>query len=129
MLYVVLNTNIMENGLQFESKFFAAPFASSGTKLVTTTEYRPRANSQVEELNKTMLALFRHYIDEHQFNWNTFVKPLVCGYNTQVHRTKNTTPFCLILSRKTPSALMQQKTITMEEYSIMLTAQAKLKGL
>lgn len=40
---------------------------------------------------------------EHQTEWDALIQPLIYAYNMQVHRTTNTTPFDLVLSRRTPS--------------------------
>lgn len=74
--YGIPNTIMTGNGPQFVSNFFAALCASLQTKLVSTTEYHPQTNGNVERFDKTLVARLRHYIDEHQSNWDTFIQTL-----------------------------------------------------
>jgi len=67
---------LSDNGKQFVSKFFAALCAFLGAKLTTTTAYHPQCNGQTERYNKTIIARLRHYVDEHQSDWDEFVQPL-----------------------------------------------------
>ena len=56
-----------------------------------------------------MLRL-RHYVEEQQRDWDDYMQPLTFAYNTQVHRSTETTPFDLLLTRP-PSGLMQPGTV------------------
>ena len=90
---------LTDNGPQFAAKFFEAVCAMIGIKHVFTTAYHPQTNGQVERFNKTLAARLRHYVAEHQKDWDEFVQPLTYAYNMQVHRSTGTTPFDLVLSR------------------------------
>ena len=96
---------LTDNGPQFTSKFFACLCAFLGSKLLNTTAYHPQTNGQAERFNRTIVARMRHYVNEHQTDWDDYVQPLTYGYNCQVHRTTGTTPFSLVLSREPPGPM------------------------
>lgn len=55
----------MDNDPQLVSKICSALCASLGAKLVTAKKFYTQFNVQIERYNKTLVALLRHYIDEH----------------------------------------------------------------
>ena len=95
---------LTDNGPQFVAKFFAAICLLLGVKQHTITAYHPQTNGQVERYNKTLVSRLRHYVADHQRNWDEFVQPLTYAYNIQVHKSTGTSPFSLVLSRQ-PSSL------------------------
>lgn len=93
-----------------------------------TTNYHPQCNGQVQRYNCTLVAGFRHYIDEHQQDWGVFFQPLTNAYNTQFHRKRGMIPFSLTLGCEPPGSL----TITgcrgtPEEYDRMTPSEVKTK--
>lgn len=101
--YEIPNYLLTDNGLQFVAKFFAAICLYMGLNQVTTTAYHPQTNGQTERYNKTIVARLRHYVAEHQSDWDVYVQPLTYDYHSQVHSSKKTTPFSLTLTRNPPS--------------------------
>ena len=55
-----------------------------------------------------MAARLRHYVSEHQDNWDQFVQPLTYAYNSQVHASTGVTPFSLTLSRQPPFPIVDR---------------------
>ena len=49
-------------------------------------------------------------MEEQQHDWDDYVQPLTFAYNTQVHRSTETTPFDLVLTRP-PSGLIPTGTV------------------
>ena len=94
---------LTDNGRNFTSKFFQSICLAVGTKNLFTTAYHPQTNGQAERFNRTLVTRLRHFVAEHQSNWDEFVQPLTYAYNMQVHATTGTTPFDLVLSRHPPS--------------------------
>lgn len=70
-----------------------------GKNNATTTEYHTQANEQVERNNNSLTTRLRHYVDEHQTNWDEFVQPLTNTCKMQAHKSTGETPFILVLSR------------------------------
>ncbi|CAN8063813.1 unnamed protein product [Agarophyton chilense] len=93
---------LTDNGSNLESKFFEAVCNLLGIKHYFTTAYHPQMNGQVERFNHTVVSRLRHYTEEHQTGRDELVQPLTYYYNLQVHRSTQTTPFDLVLSRHPP---------------------------
>lgn len=96
---------LTDNGSNFTSKFFQSICLAIGSKNLFTTAYHPQTNGQAERYNRTLVTRLRHFVAEHQRNWDEFVQPLTYAYNMQVHASTGTTPFDLILSRHPPSII------------------------
>ena len=101
---------LTDNGPQFAAKFFDAVCALLGVRHYLTTAYHPQSNGQTERFNRTLVQRLRHYVEEHQRDWDDYVQPLTFAYNTQVHRSTETTPFDLVLTRA-PSGLILPGTV------------------
>ena len=95
-------TLISDNGKQFTAKFFQAVCSFLGLSNIFTSKYHPQTNGQVEHYNRTILAMLRNYVNEHQDNWDRYTTALTYAYNNHVHRSTGTTPFSLVLSRPPP---------------------------
>lgn len=67
------NTIVTDNGPQIVSKFFAILYASLGAKLMTTTEYHPQCNGQLERFDNNLVARLRHYSNYYQTDWDMYV--------------------------------------------------------
>ena len=96
---------LTDNGPQFVAKFFETICSMLGVRHFTTTAYHPQTNGQAERFNRTIVQRLRHYVAEHQTDWDLYIQPLTYAYNMQVHRTTGTTPFDLILSRHPPNII------------------------
>lgn len=88
------------------------------SKLATKADYNPQTKWKVERFDMTSVVRLRHYIDEHQTDWDLFVESITYTYNTQVHHTTRAYPFSLILSREPPVALTSALT-TAEKNSLL----------
>ena len=97
MKYGPPKTLISDNGKQFAAKFFQALCSVLGLSNIFTSLYHPQTNGQVERYNRTILAILRNYVNEHQDDWNRYATALTYAYNNHVHRSTGTTPFSLVL--------------------------------
>ena len=95
-------TLISDNGKQFAAKFFQAICWLLGLTNIFTSTYHPQTNGQVEHYNRTILAMIRNYVNEHQNDWDRYATALTYAYNCHVHRLTDTNPFNLVLSRPPP---------------------------
>ena len=91
-------TLLSDNGSNFASKLFQRVCGYVGVANLYTSTYHPQTNGQVERYNRTILAMLRNYVNEHQDDWDQYVTALTYAYNTSVHRSTGTMPFELVLS-------------------------------
>ncbi|CDF32213.1 unnamed protein product [Chondrus crispus] len=105
--YGMPDTLLTDNGPQFTAKFFEAVCGLLGIRHVLTTAYHPQTNGQAERFNRTLATRLRHYVSEHQRDWDDYVQPLTYAYNMQVHKSTGTTPFDLVLTRHPPGISVQ----------------------
>ena len=109
-VYGALHYVLTENGPQFAAKFFDAVCALLGVRHYLTTAYHPQSNGRTERFNRTLTQRLRNYVEEHQRVWDDYVQPLTFAYDTQVHRSTETTPFDLVLTRP-PSGFILPSTV------------------
>ena len=69
---------------------------------IFTSTYHTQTNGQVERYNRTIIAMLRNYVNEHQDDWDRYATALTYAYNNHVHRSTGTTSFSLVLSRPPP---------------------------
>ena len=92
----------LDNAQYFTSKFFQAVCRHLGVSNKYVTTYHPQSNGQVERFNRTIAAMLRNYVNDHQDDWDKYAETLTYAYNNHVHRSTKTTPFELVLSRPPP---------------------------
>ena len=69
-------TLISDNGKQFASKFFQAVCSIRGLSNIFKSTYHPQTNVQVDRYNRTILAMLRNYVNEHQDDWDRYATAL-----------------------------------------------------
>ena len=99
---------ISDNGAQFAGNLFRRVCQLLGVTNVFTSTYHPQTNGQVERYNRTVLAMLRCYVGEHQDDWDLYAPMLTYAYNNSVHRATGTTPFQLVLSNPPPSLIVHR---------------------
>ena len=80
----------------------------AGMNVIRTSTYHPQTNGQVDRYNRTVLAMLRCYVGEHQDDWDHYAPMLTYAYNNSVHRATGTTPFQLVLSNPPPSLIVHR---------------------
>ena len=101
---------VSDNGPQFVARFFQAVCRILGVQTTSSTSYHPQTNGQVERYNRSLLAMLRHFVGEHQDDWDVYAGAVTHAYNLSVHRSTGTTPFDLVLSRPPPPFVVQFST-------------------
>lgn len=93
---------LADSGSQFVRKCFETLCSHLDTMHLTTTASHLQISGQVERYNKTTISRLEHYVASRQRDWDSMVHPLNHAYNSQVHRSTNTTPFNLVIFRRPP---------------------------
>lgn len=55
-----------------------------------------QTNSQVEQYSCTIVAILRHYLSDHQKEFDVYSQPLTHGYSMQTHKALGTAPLNVI---------------------------------
>lgn len=71
--YGIPDSILTDNGPQFIADFFEHLCAILGVKRVPITAYHAQTNGQTERYNQTLERRLRHYVNDHQDDWDTFV--------------------------------------------------------
>ena len=90
------------NGKQFAAKFFQAVCSLLGLSNIFTSTYHPQTKGKVDLYSRTIIAMLRKYVNEHQDDWDQYATALTYACNNHVHRSTGTTPLSLVLSRPPP---------------------------
>lgn len=101
--YGIPTSLLSDNGPRLSSKLFSELCSFLFTDLKTTTAHHPQVNGQTERYSKIIFTRLRHYVNEHQSNWDALFQPLTYAYNNHVYSSTGTTPFSLVLSRHSTS--------------------------
>lgn len=97
--YGILVAPFSDNGHQFAAKFFQSVCSSLGITSVYTGAYHPQSNEQVEGYDRTVTAMLRNNVNEHQDDWEIYSSASSYAYNNQMHKSTKSKPFELVLSR------------------------------
>lgn len=93
---------LANNGVQFTSKFFATLRTLHDVKHIITTAYHPQTKSKAGRYNRAILICLRHYVTEHQKDWNTFLQRLTHALHAKVLRSTNQTLYNLVSRQQLP---------------------------
>lgn len=77
--------NVSETGMQLTSVLLQHVCKILGIKIEFTTTYQTQVNGQVKWYKRTIIAGFRHYVEQHVNDWDPYTDILMYAYNTQIH--------------------------------------------
>ena len=96
-----------DRGTPWNNKFFQSLCDNLGVDLRLTFSYHPRANGQVERLNRVVEEAVRHFVGPAHDDWDDFIPHIEFSINSSKNDTTGCTPFQLnrITPPLSPSAL------------------------
>lgn len=100
--FVILKYLLTNNGPQFVSKLSPSVCSYLGVEHLITAVYRPLTDGQTERFKQTTVTWLRLYVLEHQRGCDFYVQAFTHTFNTQVHRSTNTSPGSRVLSQQLP---------------------------
>lgn len=89
-----------DRGTQWNNVFFRDLCAHLGISLKLTFSYHPRANGQVERLNRVIEEALRHFVGPSHDDWDTYLPHIEFSINSAKSESTGCTPFQL--NRITP---------------------------
>lgn len=91
LLYGISSYILTDNSTQFVSNFFFTLYNHFDTKYLTKTTFRRHTNEQVRRYNETVVKHLRHYVADHQREWDTYIQALAyvkrAGSHVHQHHT------------------------------------------
>lgn len=88
--------------MQFTSKLVATLYAMLVVRHKKITAFYPPTIQQVKRSNRTRVTQLRLFVSEHPKDRNKCVQPITHAYNTQGHKSTNTTSSSLVFSWHPP---------------------------
>lgn len=89
-----------DRGVQWNNKFFKSVCEHMGIQLRLTFSYHPRANGQVERLNRVIEEALRHFVGPAHDDWDSFLPHVEFSINSSKSESTGCSPFQL--NRITP---------------------------
>ncbi|GBG80902.1 hypothetical protein CBR_g31458 [Chara braunii] len=96
---------ISDRDVRFTSELWKKTVEQMGSQLQMTSGNHPEANGQVEQMNKVVQHLLRHYIKPSQDDWDEKLPLIAILYNNAVHSTNGVSSNQLHLGWKPRSTL------------------------
>ena len=87
---------LTDQGSDFLSDIYKNTCKLLKIKKIQTTAFYPESNGSLERSHRVLVEYLRHYVREHQTNWDKWIPYAVYVYNTMVHTTTAYTPFELV---------------------------------
>lgn len=121
------STIVSDRGLAFCSRYFKNFAVKHLIKHVLTSVATPRANGQVERVNRTILNGLRTSSEES--NWDSSLPDVVFGVNNTRHETTGQAPFNLMFKHKSKVSNLEnsESNINIDNRRAQATANIKRK--
>lgn len=118
-------------GIKCIAKMFETFCLDLEVKLLTTTAYHLQKNGQVECYKKNLVLMLRHYILDHQKDWDAYVQRLPYANNMPVNRSPKTEIIGLVQTRQPHmlSDVVSHTSLPTEDYCINLPRILRLQVL
>eukprot|EP00171_Calliarthron_tuberculosum_P005511 IDg5511t1 len=125
--YGIPKTVLTDNEKQFKAKFLQQVYRILGGKPQFTTKYHPKANSQTEHFNRTILVSLRRFIADHPKDWNLYTDAFTYAYNTQTNSSTGYALMELTISRLPPH--MEMESYSQQTKNVRLARDACISKL
>ena len=93
-----------DQGTNFESRILSDTLQFFGIRKSRTTTYHPQGNGLVERMNRSLLTLFRSFV-EGSHNWEDTLGPVLYAYRTATHTSTGFSPYEIMFARNPPAMI------------------------
>ena len=90
---------VLDQGVQFVSKFIHELYRLLGIHMAASTAYHPQTDEQTERVNQEMEQYLHLFVNERQDYWEDLLPMAEFQYNNHVHASTCQTPFMLDTGR------------------------------
>eukprot|EP00253_Pinus_taeda_P020815 PITA_20815 len=87
---------VTDHGSHFQNQLMSELALKLGFRQEHLSPYYPRANGQVEAVNKTLKTILQWKIDKNRSNWHVMLYSALWAYRTSVKTATSFTPFQLV---------------------------------
>ena len=84
-----------DRGTQWNNQFFKSLCEHMGIQLQLTYSYHPRANGQVERMNRVIEEALRHFVSPAHDDWDTYLPHIEFSINSAKNEATGCSPFQL----------------------------------
>ena len=91
---------LTDQGKNFMSEKLKALSELLGVKQIRTSPYHPQTDGLTERFNRTLIGMLSCYVNQHQTDWDNYIKPCLFAYRMAKHPATNETPFKLMFGRE-----------------------------
>jgi hypothetical protein len=105
---------LTDQGSNFISNVFKETCKLLKIKKIQCSAFHPESNGSLERSHRVVAEYLRHYVQEDQSDWDTWILYAIYVYNTTVHTSTGHTLFELVYGFKSqvPSALKETPSIS-----------------
>lgn len=90
---------ITDNGSNFRSNLIKEICRRLGVSQLFTTPYHPQFDGLCERFNRTLAAMLRAFVSDHQRDWDVYLPYVTHAYRAAVQDSTGETPFYLMFGR------------------------------
>ena len=90
---------ITDNGSNFRSNLIKEICRRLGVSQLFTTPYHPQFDGLCERFNRTLAAMLRAFVSDHQRDWDIYLPYVTNAYRAEVQDSTGETPFYLMFGR------------------------------
>jgi transposase InsO family protein len=91
---------LSDQAQEFKSELMEEVCRLMRIKKIFTSTYHPQTDGLCENFNKTLIHMLRHYVNEHQTDWDEFLPMVLFAYRTSIHHSTKESPFFLMYGRE-----------------------------
>jgi transposase InsO family protein len=91
---------LTDQGSQFTGELFTALCQLKNVYPTVTTTYHPAGNSNVETMNRSIIAMLKAQVNRDCDEWDDLIPVVLQLYNSSVHTTHSGIPFKLMFGRE-----------------------------
>ena len=94
------NIIVTDQGSEFMSELFGNVTKLFKIKKFHSTAYHPQTNGALERSHQTLMDYVKHFVNEYQNNWDTWIDFAMLSYNSTPHTVTKHTPYELVFGKK-----------------------------
>lgn len=127
-LFGIPKTILSDQGSDFTSQLMRNVSKLFQTKHIFSSPYHPQTNGALERSHLTLKDYLKHYINEKQNDWDSFIPFAMFAYNCHIHTSTGYSPYQVLFGNKPflPNSVMQEPTLNYNYDDYVVNLKQKL---